>query len=560
MQAQLNQVMNPTKEERHEMIMTSLINQRRPEDYDYITNLLSPPPDITDYASPGELKGIKIGIIGGGLAGMSAAYELRKLGAEITIFDANEARIGGRVYTYYFDPGGQFYGELGASRIPASHETTWHYINQLGLDTLSMSAPGRNNFLYAHNTRLRTSDSIEQYLYPLYELTEKERATPWNELSSYATFQPLLQLTPEIRSELIRIQPNYSPEILPMMNHSLRSYLEKLGLSQGFINLMSGVQPGNGALLHISYDEIVRDEYTLDNLNTYRIIGGNSNLPYAFYQSFLADDVPGYQNYQPADLGIVDYKFGHYVAGIYQSDYRNKVILKYKDTVEEKENADVFDYVICALPFSSLRNVEIKPYFSNMKMQAILELNYIDAQKTLFLCNRRFWERNTDYGNITGGISLTDLPIQSILYPNDHALCLPAGTCSPEEPGVLTASYNFEQNATRLGGQEDRKRYQIIRRNAEEVHGLPRGFLNSIVERYKTVHWNSEPNFMGALVQYLPEQKPFFAYQNLQPEYHNRVFFAGEHVSTKHGWMQGALQTGKASANQLAYSYHNRVK
>ncbi|HCM12695.1 MAG TPA: amine oxidase, partial [Lachnospiraceae bacterium] len=81
------------------------------------------------------------------------------------------------------------------------------------------------------------------------------------------------------------------------------------------------------------------------------------------------------------------------------------------------------------------REVEIKPFFRNQKMQAIYEFNYVDAQKTAFLCNRRFWERDAPYGNILGGISFTDLPIQSIIYPNDHNYC-PEDTCSSEEPGV----------------------------------------------------------------------------------------------------------------------------
>ncbi len=130
--------------------------------------------------------------------------------------------------------------------------------------------------------------------------------------------------------------------------------------------------------------------------------------------------------------------------------------------------------------------------------------------------------------------------------------------CSPEEPGVLVASYNLEQNATRLGGLEGARRYEVVRQNVEEVHGLPRGFLNTVVECYQTIHWNCEPHFLGALAYTLPEQKRLFAYEMQQPEFNNRVYFAGEHVSTKHGWLQGALSSGKAAANSLAANFHNQ--
>ncbi|MHB8128257.1 MAG: flavin monoamine oxidase family protein [Mobilitalea sp.] len=558
MYASLNHVMNPTDEQRHELLRNSLENAGRPEDYDYITALLSPPPDITNFAAPGELRGVKIGIIGGGLAGMSAAFELRKLGADITILEASNDRIGGRVYTFYFDSKGKYYGELGAMRIPASHNTTWYYINLFGLSTIPVTSLTPNNFLYVHNTRLRTTASIEESLYPKYDLTPQERNTPWPKLHDYAFQYPFMKLPPNLRAELISILPSYSPELVPLMNMSLRENFESLGLSQGAINLISAVDPASGAFLNISYDEIAQEEYSLDYTNTYCIEGGNVNLPLAFYNSIQLANPQEYRNIPEVYLGNVAFKHGHYVTGIYQSGYRNKVVLKYTNTTDKTDAADVFDYVISAIPFSVLREVEIKPAFRNMKMQAILESNYIDAQKTLFLCNKRFWERNAEYGNILGGISYTDLPIRSIIYPYDHNDCTEDKSYSPDEPGVLTSSGNQAQNAIRVGGMEDDTRYKLIRQNVEEVHGLPRGFLNTIVERYQTVHWNSEPLYRGALAYNLPKQKRLFAYEMQQPEYSNHVFFAGEHTSAKHGWIQGALSSGKAAANCLAASFHHQ--
>ncbi len=556
----LNQVPNPTDDDRHELLRNALEAEGRTEDFDYIVKLLSPPQDITNYALPGELHGVKIGIIGGGLAGMSAAFELRKLGADITILDASERRIGGRVYTHYFDTGGKYYGEFGAMRIPVSHETTWHYINLFHLNTLSMTSPKRNNFLYVHNTRLRADDSVEQYLYPKYNLTPQERNTPYDELSSYAVTYRYRGLTPALRSELLQILPEYSPEFAPLMEISLRQNFEELGLSQGAINLISAVDPGTGSLITGSYDEHAQEDYSTDFRNIYRVEGGNAKLPLAFYETFQSEFPKQYDDIDPASLGTVAYRSGQLVTGIYQSGYRNKIVVKYTCKSERSDAADIFDYVICAIPLSTLRNVEIKPFFSNIKMQAILEYNYIDAQKTLFLCNRRFWERNADYGNIIGGISYTDLPIQSILYPSDHNQCVlnTVNPCSPEEPGVLVASYGLVQNAVRLGGLKDPRRYDLIRQNVEEVHGLPRGFLNSLVLRSQMVHWNAEPNFLGALAYTLPGQKRLFTHELTLPEYNGRLYLAGEHVSTKHGWMQGALYSGKEAANKLAKHFHGQ--
>ena len=554
----LNQVLNPTNEQRQEMIKDSLETAGRPEDYEYITRLLSPPPDITNFAQPGELKGVKIGVIGGGLSGLSAAFELRKLGADITILDSNDRRIGGRVYTYYFDEEGRYYNEFGAQRIPVTHETTWHYLNLFGLNTRPLSVRRRNNFIYVHNTRLRTTDSIEQILYPLYDLTPQERNTPWAEITDYAFLYMMMQLPPDIRAQLIQILPEYSPEYLTFTNYTVRQTLENLGLSQGAISLISGVDPGTGALFDISYAENVHEEYTLDYRNTYNIAGGMVNLPYAFVQSFFTDNLPQYENIPPSQLGTVTFRPGQTVTGIYELQGSNQIVLAHRNVRDLSKSEDAFDYVVCAIPYSTLREVDIKPRFSNQKMQAIFEFNYTNSQKTAFLCKERFWEQDTDYGRMVGGFSQTDLPIQYIFYPGDHLLCPDASSCSPNEPGVLTASYNYHLNATRVGNMEPALRYELIKENVEEVHGLPRGFLDSIVKDHKTVIWDNEPFIRGAFAQALPGQKELFSYKMLKPEFNQRIFFAGEHLSTKHGWMQGALYTGKDAGNQLAKAFHSQ--
>lgn len=555
----IHPVTNPTDKERRMILLSTLESVERPEDFEYIIKYLSPPPDITSILAVGGMRGVKIGIIGGGVAGMAAAFELRKLGADITILEASEDRIGGRIYTYYFDKSGKLYAEFGAMRIPVSHETTWHYINLFQLNTISAVPPVRNSFRYVHNTRMRITESVEQYLYPKYNLTQQERETPWNSIMDYAFDYQIRKLPPDIRAEIIQVLPTYSPEYLPFMDLSVRQYLENLGLSQGAISLMSGVSPMIGSILEASYDEIISDDYSLDYRHVYHMEGGSVNLPMAFYRSFHDRHPPQYAGIHPSALGSVSYKIGSCVTGIYQSAYRDKIIVRYANSKLAKETAEIYDYVICTLPYSALREVEIKPYFSNLKMQAIYEYHYNDALKAAFLCNRRFWERDTDYGNILGGISYTDLPIQSILYPIDHNHCTEDRICSSEEPGVLMASYNFNRDSVRLGNQEAYRRYQVIRENVEEVHGLPKGFLNTIVEATKTVEWNHEPNFRGGFALALPGQKRLFSYEMQKPEFNNCLFFAGEHLSAKHGWLQGALQTGMSAANQLASAYLEKI-
>lgn len=554
---QTGPVINPTDTQRYQMLANALSNAGRPEDLENIIELLNPPPDITSYVSPGDFKHLKIGIIGAGLAGLAAAFELRKTGADITILEANEHRIGGRVYTHYFDKSRKYYGEFGPMRIPVSHGTTWHYINLFHLITVPSSAPNPNNFIYSHNTRIRKDAdgaNIKEYLYPLYNLTEAERNTTWNALNDYAFSYLLKKLSPDLRRELLQILPDYSPEILPFINHSVRQILEDLGLSQAAITLLASVDSLTGDSLASHYFENMNEEYSMDYINIYRISGGMEYLPYAFYDS-LTNPAPKEYSQSPDTLGSCDIKFGHHVTGIYQKN-NDSITLRY-DVKGSKEETEEFDYVVCAIPFSLLRTIDIKPFFCNQKMQAIRELNYYNALKSAFLCKQRFWEVNADYGRMNGGFSTTDLPIRSIFYPTDHLYCMDETGCTPNEPGVLMAAYNIGLDAVRVGAFDDKQRFAYIKRNVEEVHGLTEGYLNKLVSEHKTVNWNEEPYAKGAFASDLPGQLLNFGFEILLPEYNNHIFFAGEHTSAKHGWMQGALYSGMLAANFLAYNKNN---
>ena len=74
----------------------------------------------------------KIIIIGAGMAGLSAGYELMQLGHDVTLLEAR-ARPGGRVHTLRepFDDG--LYAEAGAARIPDDHNLTLKYVKLFNL-------------------------------------------------------------------------------------------------------------------------------------------------------------------------------------------------------------------------------------------------------------------------------------------------------------------------------------------------------------------------------------------------------------------------------------------
>ncbi len=92
-------------------------------------------------------------IIGAGIAGLVAGYELSQVGHEVIILEARE-RNGGRVNTFFSPFGEGQFTEAGASRIPSNHNLTLDYINHFGL-TLETFYPTSSDFFLLGNNQVQ---------------------------------------------------------------------------------------------------------------------------------------------------------------------------------------------------------------------------------------------------------------------------------------------------------------------------------------------------------------------------------------------------------------------
>lgn len=89
-------------------------------------------PFLFPNALPSSAGRKKILILGAGLAGLAAGYELSQAGHDITIVEA-QMRPGGRVLTFREPFSDGLYAEAGAGRIPDNHDLTLHYVRHFGL-------------------------------------------------------------------------------------------------------------------------------------------------------------------------------------------------------------------------------------------------------------------------------------------------------------------------------------------------------------------------------------------------------------------------------------------
>ena len=74
----------------------------------------------------------KVLVLGAGMAGLVAAYELTQRGHDVTVLEARP-RPGGRVHTLREPFSDGLYAEEGAARIPANHDLTLKYVKQFEL-------------------------------------------------------------------------------------------------------------------------------------------------------------------------------------------------------------------------------------------------------------------------------------------------------------------------------------------------------------------------------------------------------------------------------------------
>jgi monoamine oxidase len=305
---------------------------------------------------------------------------------------------------------------------------------------------------------------------------------------------------------------------------------------------------------------MLQEYYTADQEYTYRIDEGMIKLPYSLYEGLCDKIEDAYKGINKDNLGQVQIKMGTPITGIYSLGLNKNVMLKYIDSINNKESLEQFDYVICAIPFSSLRRIEINPLFTVAKMQAINEMNYEIAQKIYLFLKERFWEMGSVSKKIVGGKCLTDLPLYSMYYPSDHAKAvenkydnwtLKAGA-RPEEAGVLLASYSWAQEAMRLGNEIPEMQINDVIRYIEKVHELPAHYIDDKLIDYKSLIWSDVQYIWAGGALSKPGDKNLFSYAVTLPEMDNKIFFAGEHISQKHVTQQGALQSGMIAANEVA--------
>jgi monoamine oxidase len=469
-------------------------------------------------AAPNPAEPLHVIIVGAGLAGLCAAYELERRGHRVAIFEADQKHVGGRTRTMRFADG--LYGEFGAMRVPTRHEITRHYIQELGvpLRKFVLSNPQAYYFLRGERQRIADAGKLNR----LYALRDDERNKSPDDLWSDSVVKALKSLSDEERKDLTADTPA-TPKVRAFDQQSLQQICEAAGLSDEAIELLAVTQ-GSETLLSTAATEHLREEFLeVWSQGFDEIVGGTDRLASAFAARLRSKPLLGCE-----------------VVRLTQSVDRKRAGAVYRhEGVERRAEAD---YVLCTIPCPVLTRIVVEPELPGPKARAIRQLNYDSSTKVLVVTRRRFWE--TDDG-IFGGGTFSDLPTGTTYYPSDNAEAKDPRVS--HGPGVLLASYSWGQGARRLASLPHRERVASVLQHLSRIH--PQLREPGIVRESASWSWDNHPYSGGAFAWFMPGQHSSLHRHIISPA--GRIYFAGEHASLTHTWMQGALESGVRAVREM---------
>ncbi|ARI76343.1 flavin monoamine oxidase family protein [Halobacillus mangrovi] len=477
---------------------------------------LSYPADMLSIIKNGLEKKLypkKVVIIGGGMAGLVAASLLKQAGHQVTILEGND-RIGGRVYTVRHPFTSGNYLDVGAMRIPDNHELVFEYIRRFKLPLNSFINSSPVDLIYANNvltTRKVYEETPDILRFPV---NENEKGKTATELFLKAT-QPFLDLystsTPDEQERLKAQYSEYSmgeflqynPIGRPLSPYAIRSIGVMLGL-EGFPEF--------------SFVDILTDiifPIFSKKVKFFEIDGGNDQLPLAFMKELQHNTC-----------------LNRKVDKIYQME--NGVRIQAIDPKTNRRHHYEGDYAIVTVPFPVFQFIDVFPYHSISfdKWQIIRELINLPAVKIGIEFKHRFWEK-AGVGN-----AITDLPSRFSYIPS-HGI-------GSSGPAVLLGSYSWGQDAILWASLPHD---EMVR---ELLDDLARMYGRIVYKEYMqafSYNWSLNQFSAGAFTLFLPGQGAKFTDVIRQPE--GRLHFAGEHTSSFHGWMEGAIESGIRAAFEI---------
>lgn len=483
-------------------------------------------PDLP--ANSGE--GTTVAILGAGMAGLVAAYELSKAGYQCKILEARD-RVGGRNWTIRggdtiaeltgttqtceFDSDPQLYLNPGPARIPYHHTATLDYCREFGVPMEVVVNDNRGAVF--HNEEAFDGEPI------LNRRVVNDSRGYIAELLAKAISQDALD-----------------EEISSLDKETLVEFVKRFGdlddelLYTGSSRSGYATPPGAGAASGEAYDPIDLSELLKSDFWGYKMhFGEGSHQAATMLQPVGGMDQIAHA-FERRIKGLIQYNAE--VSEIRKTE--DGVQIVYTDKVTGEETALSASYAICTLPLSVLAQLDTDLSPEVTEAVEVGAGSYARAAKIGF-ASPRFWETEQQ---IYGGISWTDQDITQIWYPSTAYM-------SPN--GILVGAYIWDDEIGEAFAEMSlEERLQMGIQQGEQIHPGYGDFVSKGI----SISWPQIPYSQGAWMEWSDEALEG-AYSTLIDQPDDRIYLAGEHLSYLTGWQEGAVlsafQAVEAISKQL---------
>lgn len=484
----------------------------------------------------GQVEGVRLLILGAGMGGLTAAYELGQLGYEIHILDALD-RPGGHNWTVrrgseLNEPGGERqvceydegqYFNPGPWRIPYHHEAVLHYCRAFNVPLEAFV--NYNSASYAY---------VEGDFGPLAGQPIRQRAIDAH-MGGYtaellAKYAQEHQLDEELTGEHIDQLVDY------LVSHGLlNGDLRFTGSDRAGYNVPpgAGLQAGE-PLEAISFQDLL--PYAAELLNAqgaYLASVASYNQQMTMFQPVGGMDRIAYALAEA--IGNDRFLYQAEVREIRQDE--NGVRVVYQDLARDETQEITGDYCLCNIPLTILPTIPAD--FDEEMAQAIRNVPYQTAGKIGLQFSRRFWEEDEQ---IYGGETRTNVPsIGGIAYPSYGFM---------GQKGVLQGYYNTGVDAIEISNLSPQERIEHALEFGSKIHPQYR----ETFENGFSVPWHRVPYLLGGWPTYTAQTRQQYYPRLLEPD--GRIYLVGEFLSYLTGWMEGAVLSAWMQIEKL----HERVR
>jgi len=483
---------------------------------------------------PETAHGTSVAIIGAGMSGLVAAYELMKLGLHPIVFE--QGRMGGRLRSQRFENGNNVIAELGGMRFPESATAFDHYRKLAGLNL----KPFPNPLTEAAGTTVIDLAGVTRIARNIDDLPEdfKRVAKAWQEaLESEAHFKSIRQA---MRNKDALGVKQYWDTLVREWDD--RTFYDFIATAKSFRKLkfkhreMFGqVGFGTGGWdsdFRNTMLEILRVVLTECDDNQSYIVEGAEQLPRNLWKA-----TPECKHWSKG-TSLESLNQGATRPGVTRIDRLDKDLFCITD---QFGNTRSFPVVLATcqswLLTTSIHTDE--SIFSQDDWMALDRTSYMQSSKTFVMVDRPFWKDiDPETGQPVMSMTLTDrLTRGTYLFDNGD-----------NKPGVICLSYTWMADALKMLPLPVEKRVELALSALGKIY--PKLDIKShIIGQPITISWEADPNFLGAFKGALPGHYRYnrrmythFMQENYAPE-HKGIFIAGDDVSWTPGWAEGAVQT-----------------